>query len=391
MRKLILILSGVVATGTLVGPALLQEPPPPPRLRDLAPVVPVAYDMAAGWPQPFAASGFAFGGNSGVAVDSPDRIIVAQRGETRLPDPLPSGFEGFAGSIGINTLRQADLRVFQNVIYAVNGQGEVIEVWDQWDHLFQGADGPGPHRVRISPYDPERRVWVVDESQHQFFVFSNDGSELLHTFGEKGVQGNDETHLAGPQDVAFTTDGRVLVADGFINGRVMILDADLNYITEFGGEPGTGRGKFDVVHSIAVGPNGRIFVADRNNRRVQVFNESTRSTWYHPNISPIGTWPGFDLPLDIIVNEYDVWVTDVGADGASIMKFDLNGNPQAIQQLPREGPSRYTEMHSFAVDSNGVLYGADNQQGRIQKLVPKSDADPTLLIGQPFVVAPADR
>ena len=190
MRKLILILSGVVATGTLVGPALLQEPPPPPRLRDLAPVVPVAYDMAAGWPQPFAASGFAFGGNSGVAVDSPDRIIVAQRGETRLPDPLPSGFEGFAGSIGINTLRQADLRVFQNVIYAVNGQGEVIEVWDQWDHLFQGADGPGPHRVRISPYDPERRVWVVDESQHQFFVFSNDGSELLHTFGEKGVQGN---------------------------------------------------------------------------------------------------------------------------------------------------------------------------------------------------------
>ena len=341
--------------------------------------------MAAGWPQPFAASGFAFGGNSGVAGDSPDRIIVAQRGETRLPDPVPSGFEGWAGSIGINTLRQADLRVFQNVIYAVNGQGEVIEVWDQWDHLFQGADGPGPHRVRISPYDPERRVWVGDESQHQFFVFSNDGSELLHTFGEKGVQGNDETHLAGPQDVAFTTDGRVLVADGFINGRVMILDADLNYITEFGGEPGTGRGKFDVVLSIAVGPNGRIFVADRNNRRVQVFNESTRSTWYHPNISPIGTWSGFDLPLDIIVNEYEVWVTDVGADGASIMKFDLNGNPQTIQQLPREGPSRYTEMHSFAVDSNGVLYGADNQQGRIQKLVPKSDADPALLLESAWV------
>ena len=67
------------------------------------------------------------------------------------------------------------------------------------------------------------------------------------------------------------------------------------------------------------------------------------------------------------------------------MKFDLNGNPQAIQQLPREGPSRYTEMHSFAVDSNGVLYGADNQQGRIQKLVPKSDADPALLLESAWV------
>ena len=385
MRKLILVLSVVMAAGVITGPVSLQEPPPPPRLRDLAPTVPIAYDMAAGWPQAFADAGYAWGGNSGVAIDNDDRIIVLQRGETRLPDPLPSGFQGWAGSIDINTLRQTEYKVIQNVIYVVNGEGEVLEVWDQWDHLFQGGDGPGPHRVRISPYDPERRVWVVDETQHQFFVFSNDGSELLHTFGEKGVPGNDEAHLDGPQDVAFTTDGRVMVADGFNNGRVMILDGDLNYITEFGGEKGSGRGRFDVVHSIAIGPDGRIFVADRNNRRVQVFNESTRSTWYHPNISPIGTWSGFDLPLDILVNQYDVWVTDVGQDGASIMKFDLNGNIQTIQQLPREGAGRYTEMHSFAVDSNGVLYGADNQQGRIQKLVPKSDADPTLLVKSAWV------
>jgi hypothetical protein len=385
MRKILIVIAAVAAAGLLAAPAFLQEPPPPPRLLDITPVVPVAYEMAPGWPQPFAASGFAFGGNSGVAVESPDRIFVVQRGETRLPDPVPSGFQGFAGSIGINTLRQTDLRVFQNVIYVVNGDGDIIEVWDQWDELFQGAEGPGPHRIRISPYDPEKRVWVVDESQHQFFVFSNDGSELLHTFGEKGVPGNDETHLAGPQDVAFTPDGRVLVADGFINGRVMILDADLSYITEFGGEPGDGRGRFNRVHSVAVGPDGRIFVADRDNRRVQVFNETTRSAWYHPNISPIGTWPGFDLPLDIIVNQYDVWVTNVGPDGASIIKFDLNGNPQTVQQLPTEGPGVFTEMHSFAVDSEGTLYGADNQQGRVQKLVPKADADPALLIDPAFV------
>ena len=98
MRNVGLMFVVVVLVSVLTGPALLQEPPPPPRLRDLAPVVPVAYDMVQGWPQPFAASGFAFGGNSGVAVDSPDRIIVAQRGETRLPDPLPSGFDGFAGA-----------------------------------------------------------------------------------------------------------------------------------------------------------------------------------------------------------------------------------------------------------------------------------------------------
>ena len=353
--------------------------------QDLGPTGPSPYDVVANWHKPFAEEGFAFGGNSGVFAESPDRIFISQRGETRLPNPVPPEFAGYAGSIGINVLSDSEFRTWQNCLMVVDGDGNVLEVWDQWDHLFQGGDGPGPHRVRISPYDPERRVWVVDETQHQFFVFSNDGSELLHTFGEKGVPGNDEAHLDGPQDVAFTTDGRVMVADGFNNGRVMILDGDLNYITEFGGEKGSGRGRFDVVHSIAIGPDGRIFVADRNNRRVQVFNESTRSTWYHPNISPIGTWSGFDLPLDILVNQYDVWVTDVGQDGASIMKFDLNGNIQTIQQLPREGAGRYTEMHSFAVDSNGVLYGADNQQGRIQKLVPKSDADPTLLVKSAWV------
>jgi len=53
----------------------------------------------------------------------------------------------------------------------------------------------------------------------------------------------------------------------------MILDADGHYITEFG-ERGNGRGQFNGVHGLAVGPEGQIFVADRDNQRVQVFNET---------------------------------------------------------------------------------------------------------------------
>ena len=189
-------------------------------VQETGPSGPGGYDVVEGWLQPFADDGFAFGGNSGVFAESPDRIFVAQRGETRLPDPVPSGFTGIAGSIGINTLREAERRTWQNCIFVVDGDGKVIEVWDQWDHLFEGSDGPGPHRIRISPYDPERRVWVVHETGHQIFVFSNDGSELLMTLGEKDVPGDDETHFGKPQDVAFLPDGRVLVADGRRRGRM---------------------------------------------------------------------------------------------------------------------------------------------------------------------------
>ena len=380
MRNAVRILLAVAMGGILTGSASAQ---------DLGPTVPAPYEAVEGWLKPFAGEGFAFGGNSGVFPESPDRIFILQRGETRLPDPVPAGFEGYAGSIGINTLQEAERRTWQNCIYVVDGDGNVIEVWDQWDHLFEGSDGPGPHRIRISPYDPERRVWVVHESGHQIFVFSNDGSELLMTLGEKNVPGDDETHLGGPQDVAFLPDGRVLVADGFINSRVIILDAEGNYLDEFG-RAGDGRGEFNVVHSLAVGPNGRIFVADRNNRRVQVFNQTTRAAaWYHPNIAPIATWPGFTLPLDVIVNQYEVWVTDLGP--ARIVKLDLNGNPFANWELDQEGPGEFIEMHSFAVDAEGNLYGADNQYGRVQKLTPKADADPAMLIGQPFVEAGAGQ
>ena len=152
--------------------------------QELGPIGPSPYDVVEGWHKPFAAEGFAFGGNSGVFAESPDRIFISQRGETRLPNPVPSGFDGYVGSIGINALREAELRTWQNCLMVVDGDGNLIEVWDQWDHLCNESEGPGPHRIRISPYDPERRVWVINESRHQIFVFSNDGRELLMTLGE---------------------------------------------------------------------------------------------------------------------------------------------------------------------------------------------------------------
>ena len=279
--------------------------------QELGPIGPSPYDVVEGWHKPFAAEGFAFGGNSGVFAESPDRIFISQRGETRLPNPVPSGFDGYVGSIGINALREAELRTWQNCLMVVDGDGNLIEVWDQWDHLCDESEGPGPHRIRISPYDPERRVWVINESRHQIFVFSNNGRELLMTLGEKNVAGNDRTHFGRPQDVAFLPDGRVLVADGLDNHRVVIMDSAGNYLSEFGGF-GEGPGQFNGIHALGIGPNGLIFALDRANGRVQVFRLTDESSGtYHSEIDYVDEWTGFGLPLDLIVNDDHVWVSDL--------------------------------------------------------------------------------
>src|SRR5689334_3497094 len=132
------------------------------------PTGPSPYNVVRGWHKPFSEPGFAFGGNSGVFAESPDRIFVAQRGEFRLPDPLPPEFAGFAGSIKMNVLTLADRRVWKNCLYTLDKDGRVKERWTQWDHLCEGSSGPGPHRLRISPYDREHRVWVSTKRSTRF-------------------------------------------------------------------------------------------------------------------------------------------------------------------------------------------------------------------------------
>ena len=368
MRTSVFVLAIIVAAGLGAGPVSLQEV-----------VGPSPYDVVEGWLKPFAEPGHAFGSHPGVFAESPDRIFVIQRGEYRLPDPLPSGFAGFVGSIGLSALRaeREDARVWRNCIFVVDGDGNMIEAWTQWDNLYEGSNGP--HKIRISPYDPERRVWVVHETGHQIHVFSNDGQALLMTLGEKDVAGNDETHFARPQDVAFLADGSILVADSD-NSRIVKLDPEGTYLTHWG-EKGNRRGQFDGVHAVTTDTLGRIYVADRNNRRIQVFNETTRTPWYHPNIAHVATWPDFNFPNDIIVSGYFVAVADNMPP--RIVKLDSNGNRLYTFDIAGDGPGQYRELHQMSVDSEGNFYGADNVLGRTQKFVLKPDADPTRLIGKP--------
>lgn len=352
--------------------------------QDSGPIGPSPYDFnTEGWMQPFASDGRSWGGTSGVFVESADRIFVLQRGETQLPDPLPPEYTNFAGSLGWNVLRGRG-RIWENCIYIIDSEGNLIDVWDQWDHLFAGTDGPGPHRIRISPYDPERRVWVIDETGNIIYVFSNDGSQLLMTLGEKNVAAKDDYHFNKPQDVAFLPDGEILIADGLGgNNRIVIRAADGSYLSEFG-ETGEGPGQFASVHSMAMGPEGNLYVLDRDLLRIQNFKQTaTPGSASYPSYEYVSTWGDLGMPLDILVSDDSAWVTDLNPP--KIVQFNLDGSRRYTWNLPVEGPDRWIEMHSFSVDTDGNLYGTDNQAGRPQKLVPRSDANPDLILERPFI------
>jgi hypothetical protein len=157
----------------------------------------------------------------------------------------------------------------------------------------------------------------------------------------------------------------------------MILDKNANYLGEFGGQ-GKAPGQFNGVHAVAVGPRGLIFALDRSGGRVNVF----RTTSNPAKVDFVETWTGFALPLDLIVNDDAVWLTDLSP--LRFVKLDYHGNRLYTWLVPRELPDGYLEVHTFSVDSNGNLYGGDNQYGRTQKFVPKPDADKDLLIRQPW-------
>jgi hypothetical protein len=373
MRQL-KISAAMLMLGALAAPALAQ---------DTGVIGPSPYDFTTEtWIQPFAEDGFTWGGNSGVVVESKDRIFFLQRGETELPNPIPDNYTRFAGSMGWNILRGRG-RTWRNCIYVLNSEGEVLEVWNQWDHLFMGTDGPGPHRLRMNPYDAEKKLWLIDETGHIIYVFSNDGEQLLMTLGEKNVPGNDETHYSQPQDIAFLPDGKFLIADGLGNKRIVVRNADGSYHSEFG-EEGSGDHQFGSVHSLAWGPDEHLYALDRDNRDIKIFQQTARqSSADYPKYEYVTNWGDLGMPLDITVSNDSAWVTDLNPP--KIVQFNLDGSREYTWNLPVEGPHMWIEMHSLSVDNDGNLYGTDNQAGRPQKLVPRSDANPDHIVRPQYV------
>lgn len=327
------------------------------------------YDVAENWPVPLGHQGWTWGSQGGVFAETPNRIFILQRGELPVPEKAPEGYTGGYGSFG-QPATQGKPRM-ENCILVVDSSGKLIENWTQWDHLFVG--GRGPHHIKISPYDPEKHIWIVDDVLDQIFEFTHDGKELVMTLGEKGVQGADDKHFARPTDIAWLPDGTFFISDGYVNTRVVKFDKNGKYLMTWGTK-GKGPGQFDLPHSIDIDANRRVYVADRSNSRIQIFDENGKY---------ITEWDHIRSPYHILITaDQHLWV----ADGVTnkFLKYDLNGKLLYSWGTYGSFPGAFWGVHQFSVDSDGNLYAAETFGGRTQKFMPKKGADPASLIGQPL-------
>ena len=143
-------------------------------------------------------------------------------------------------------------------------QGNLIEDWTQWDKMFRR-----PHAVYISPYDPQKNVWIVDDYRHAIFKFSNDGKKLLQTIGEPNVPGNDDKHFYRPTFMAWLPDGTFFVADGYQNTRVVKFDKDGKYLMTWGQRGDVAQGEAPRLLQQRARRRGRSADAARVRQRSQ--------------------------------------------------------------------------------------------------------------------------
>lgn len=225
-----------------------------------------------------------------------------------------------------------------------------------------------PHGMFV---DSDGNVWVADATGyaevpagwgHVIYKFSPDG-ELLMTLGERGVAGSDETHFTKPSDIFVTADGTIFVADGHDaggNNRVVKLAADGTFLMQWG-ETGEGPGQFADVHALAMDSQGRLFVADRANSRIQIFDQDGNH---------LDTWTHFGRPSGLFITEDDVLYAidsesntrrNPGVRRGVYIGNALTGELTAFVPDPEPDPdnSGTSGGEGVALDAQGNLYAAE--------------------------------
>ena len=359
------------------------------------------YEIVPDWPKPLPdgpdgvkhASGWTWGSMGAVYAESPDRIWVAMRGELPLPegtkpwtswaDLTPPRGNSTGNPDGVSatcqpTEKRGWERRMHHVIYVLDRNGNQVQHWAQHDALFDGPCARGPHKIKMSPYDPEKHVWVIDDQLHLIHKFTYDG-KLVMTLGTRGQRGRDAGKLFDrPTDIAWLPDGTFFISDGYGGKRVAKFSKDGTFIKDWGSEPkdpkNPGPNEFNTVHAIAISKDGRVFVADRGHHRIQVFDTDGNFKYM------FSTGQRSSPYYHMITDDQTLWVSDGGTQ--RFLKYDLDGNYKYGWGGPGKGVGQFAGPHQFTVDQEGNLYVAEVFNGRIVKFKPTAGADKMKMVGQ---------
>jgi peptidylamidoglycolate lyase len=216
--------------------------------------------------------------------------------------------------------------------------------------------------------DHQNNVWVTDTKTHQVYKFNHDG-KLLLTVGEREVSGVDSTHFNQPTDVAVSPSGAFYVSDGYGNSRVVKFSAEGKFLFAWG-EKGDAPGQFFLPHGITLDSKGRVYVADRSNARIQVFDSNGQflKQW---KTEGLGRPWGLEVADDgylYVINGGDM--TNQPSDFAEILKMNLEGSILERWGSFGSDPGQFSWGHDVAVGKDGSVYTVEVRNNlRPQKFI----------------------
>jgi DNA-binding beta-propeller fold protein YncE len=242
-----------------------------------------------------------------------------------------------------------------------------------------------PHGMYV---EPNGNVWITDASVggaeaiglgHTVLKFSPTG-ELLMTLGTPGQAGDPPTHLNRPNDVVVAPNGDIFVVDSHNpdgTNRVLKYSADGTYLTTFG-ESGYEPGQFLEPHAIAMDSQGRLFIADRYNNRIQILDQEGNF---------IAAWTQFGRPSGIFIDANDIIYVADSESGPAPNQYTGQRNAGwergirigdartgwVFHFIPETWNSPNQTVMSFsgpegvAIDREGNVYGAEVSQRRVVK------------------------
>jgi len=281
------------------------------------------------------------GNPTGIDIDTNQNIVVFHRAGRNWP---------LLGSMPDKLIQS------KTVLIIDKDNGRLIDSWG--GNLFVM-----PHGLKV---DVKNNIWITDVGLNQVFKFSHDGKVLVK-LGIARVSGNDSVHFNKPTDIAIAEDGSFYVSDGYGNSRIVKFSATGKYLFEWG-KKGDKESEFNIPHGISLDDKGDVYVADRENSRVQVFNSSGKfikqfSDKSFGRVCAVA----FDKMQSKLFAVDDLTFLKVKHRGSDVFIFDSLGNVQT-----RFGRSGFYEgktswYHDLTVDKGENIYVGDILGNTVQK------------------------